>query len=228
MAHSAAAAAELWRYAEIHMALFAVEWPAVAATASTISALIALGVAIMTAVFQIRSHRQTRTSNSARMVMELSLKFSGEEMIKQRMAFAKQLLAAKALKSANPQARDIAHQVKLDRHVPVLYFLEDLGYLTRVGVLDANMVWNSFIWEVYHYFQAMRKVPPPQSAPAAKPSNLIDELRDFGVDKTIYRELEWLFNKLVEIDLQEQGLLTQDPGPSDEELQEFLTAEADP
>lgn len=97
-----------------------------------VSALAACTAIVVSLWYYTRNLALTRLSNSAKMVGDLVAKFEEKEMREYRRLFA----------------TDLLNGTKIDilGHVPVLEFFEEVGYMTRRGVLDKGMVWNSFFW----------------------------------------------------------------------------------
>src|SRR5262249_27330409 len=113
---------------------------------SQVSALAACAGVIVAMIFHMKNLANTWLSNSAKMVLELSGKFNSEEMRKYRSRFAQVLLTNRS-------------KIDLRYDNPVLGFLEEIGYMTRRGVLDKGMVWNSFFWLLEHYYVALTSHP---------------------------------------------------------------------
>src|SRR5687768_7928397 len=97
-----------------------IQWAMVSALAASAGVIVAL-------LFHIRNLANTQLSNSAKMVLDLTGSFDSAEMRTHRGRFAKTLL----------EARD---SIDLLKNTPVLEFFEELGYMTRRGVLDEGMV----------------------------------------------------------------------------------------
>jgi hypothetical protein len=179
-------------------------WPQVSAIAACLGVIVAL-------VFHIWNLRRTYLSNSAKMVLDLVNDFNSEEMRGHRRDIAKKL--------STPDERK---EVDLRNDIPALEFLEELGYMTRRGILDKGMVWNSFHWFVEFYYLALKQ-----------PTDLIGNVRRERSSPTLYRELEWLYYKLINIDSKEkrrpQEKYTTPPGHTDvsnAQIIDFLKDEA--
>jgi hypothetical protein len=101
----------------------------------------------------------------------------------------------------------------LEYSLPALELLEDIGYLTRIGALDREMVWNSFYWIIRLYVGALRLEP-----------NCFIEVRKKTGRQGIFCELEWMFDHLGVIDAKKQGVASRRP-PNREEIIAFLDNE---
>jgi hypothetical protein len=111
------------------------------------------------------------------MVLDLVNSFNSEEMRRNRALFAKRLLEV-------PNSIDVA------KNTPVLEFFEEVGYMTRRGVLDEGMVWNSFSWWFEPYYLAVRGSP-----------DLIAEARSRTKAPSLFCEIEWLNGRMREISM---------------------------
>jgi hypothetical protein len=142
-----------------------------------ISALAACTAIVVSLWYYSRNLALTRLSNSARMVMDLVAKFEGKEMREYRQLFATELLSG----------------TKLDLlgHVPVLEFFEEIGYMTKRGVLDTGMVWNSFFWWLAPYYEQSERS--------------IKIAREHLQSRVYFREIEWLYKELCKVASKEQG-----------------------
>lgn len=144
-----------------------------------------------------RNYRNSVRSNSAKMVSDYSLKFNGADLRRQRREFAKQLLVvreeANKLSAGNHVVPpDLASRHGLGDDTPVLHFFEDVAYLTKLGVLESEMVWNSFVWHVERYYLALRA-----------PHDILTELREPDYP-AIFDRFEWLYYELIRIDRAER------------------------
>ena len=180
-----------------------------------ISALIALVAVVATGYYQYINFRTTRVSNSARMVMDLSSRYNSDQMRIFRSRFAQKLLDLR--KQSDDSVRKQINE--WGEELPVLNFFEEVGYLTRIGALDDEMVWNSFVWKVEFYYHAVTKC-------SAGPNhvNLLEEIRKPKYEPR-YRELEWLHNRLVKIDRKERRIEMHEGGPTAEAVSRFLESE---
>jgi len=164
---------------------------------SAIAACIGVSAAIF---FQIKNLKQTRLSNSAKMVLDCVAIFDSSEWLDHRSRFAKMLL-------------DNRTGIDPRRDTPVLEFFEELAYMTRRGVLDTGMVWNSFFWVIEHYYPAV-----------TAPPNLLEKARKESGSRTLYRELIWLHKELCIVCAREEGSAQYRP-PTDDEIKQFLEDE---
>jgi hypothetical protein len=86
----------------------------------------------------------------------------------------------------------------------IFSFFEDIGYLTRIGVLRIERVWRQFGGILYAW---------PLWEPAAK------KVREEFQDPLAFEELEYLYRQMVDYDIQRGG--TGAP-PTQEELRQFV------
>ena len=94
--------------------------------------------------------------------------------------------------------------------VQVLHVLEMVGSLLRRGILDKELVWCHFCYWVIHYWFAYM-------------DQIAEERRN---DRTIWLNLEYLSNKMIEMDAKKRCLPKKGVFPSVEETQTFLEEES--
>jgi hypothetical protein len=88
--------------------------------------------------------KKTWLSNSAKMVLDLVDKFDSNDMRHHRRVFANKLLFDRS-------------RLDLSDDYMALQFIEEIGYMTKRGVLDKRMVWNSFFWFLEPYYLALKE-----------------------------------------------------------------------
>jgi hypothetical protein len=142
-----------------------------------VSALAACTAIVVSLWYYTRNLALTRLSNSAKMVGDLVAKFEGKEMREYRRLFATDLLRGT--------------KIDIIGHVPVLEFFEEVGYMTRRGVLDKGMVWNSFFWWLAPYYQLSQRH--------------IKIAREDLQSTVYFRDIEWLHEELCKVAAKEQG-----------------------
>jgi hypothetical protein len=98
--------------------------------------------------------------------------------------------------------------------LPVLGFFEAIGLLTHEKVLDAEMVWGKFGWEVVRYYMAV-----------TEPINHLEEIRRLYRYHPIYEEFEWLYRKMLKLDAQRRKCSLAVARPSESEVLDFLRQE---
>ena len=134
------------------------------------------------------------------MVLDLVNIFDSQEWLGHRSHFAKMLLQDRS-------------SIDLRRDTPFAEFFEELAYMTKRGVLDKGMVWNSFFWEIEHYYPAL-----------TAPTNLLEKARLDTHSFTLYRELPWLYKELCSVCAREEGSSAYMP-PKAEDINQFLEDE---
>ena len=87
----------------------------------------------------------------------------------------------------------------------ILNFYEDLGYLTRTGVLQLDRVWNSYGGDLMLSWALWEPV--------------VKKLREELKDPTIYEHTEYLYHQLLDLNRQ-RGLGSE--RPSKEELRRYV------
>jgi hypothetical protein len=92
----------------------------------------------------------------------------------------------------------------------LLNFFETIGFLVKKNAIDRKVVWNFFSFFVINYYQAA--------------SNFIKDIRKD--DKTVWSNLEYLYNELVKIEKSERKCKDSDIIISPESLENFLNSEA--
>ncbi len=160
----------------------------------------ALGLAVYTAYLQRRSNSESRLIACSQILIELTTRWNSPEIKGNRKSIAA------ALKSRV----DTVFDLELEHSIPALELLEDIGYLTRIGALDQEMVWNSFHWIVRLYVGALRLEP-----------NCFAEVRKRTGRQAIFCELVWMVDRLGVIDAKKQGVGSKSP-PSREEINAFF------
>lgn len=153
-----------------------IPWPMVSALAASIGVIVAL-------VFYILNLRNTRISNSAKMVLDLVSSFNSTDMRKRRSRFAKALL-------------DKDTSIDLRRDAPVLEFFEVVGYMTSKKIIDENMVWRMFFWWLEFYYLAVTK---------NNGRNFIAEARSNARSSSFFSNTTWLYEEMCEVDKREEG-----------------------
>lgn len=157
----------------------------------------ALGLAVYTAYLQRRSNSESRLTACSQILIELTTRWNSPEIKRNRKSIAA------ALKSRDDTVFDLEYSL------PALELLEDIGYLTRIGALDREMVWNSFYWIIRLYVGALRLEP-----------DCFKEVRIKTGRQGIFCELEWMFDHLGVIDAKQQGVTSRRP-LSPEEINAF-------
>lgn len=125
------------------LGLLASIWRDLMANPSLLSAFVASVGVIVALIYNAKNAKQTRLSNSAKMVLDFVNDFNSTQKRAQRRAFAT------ALRDAPGTVDLVAHES------PVPDFFQDVGHLTIRGVLDRDMVWHGLGWWAYGYYQAM-------------------------------------------------------------------------
>ena len=185
------------------------ELNAIAAIASAIAAIIALSVAALTAFYQRKALQHAWESNAASMVTKFVDDWQSLQYRFFRKRFATQLLKVREIKTREPQASSFIKDVGIV-DLPVLVFFERLAYLTRRGVLDKGMVWDTFFWELERYYIAI-----------TQPADILEECRK-GNQTTVFRELEWLYKDLLPYDRDQRRIAVDRGAPDVADMETFL------
>lgn len=189
------------------------ELSAIAAIASSITAIIALSLAAVTAFYQRKALRHAWESNSASMVTKFVSDWQSLQYRLFRQRFATQLLRVREIKISDSQASSFITHVGV-ADLPVLLFFERLAYLTRRGVLDRPMVWDTFFWELERYYIAV-----------THPANLLEEYRKRD-QTTVFRELESLYKELLPYDRTQRRIPVDRGAPDVADMETFLKEES--
>lgn len=136
-----------------------------------------------------------RLSNAVGLVNDFEKRFEGEELIRKRKR------AANALFNFNKNVKNYHHDWIED----ILDFFETISMLTKKGILNDKMVWNTFFYYIYGYYLNAEK--------------FIEEQQKLY--PTRYKDLVWLQKKMVTLEVKEGGTLNKD------EWKNFLTEEQD-
>lgn len=176
------------------------QWAQISAIAACIGVAVTSAGVIVAVIFHIKNLKHAHLSNSAKMVFDLVDLFDSAEWLGLRSHFANMLLEDRS-------------SVDLRRDTPVAEFFEELAYMTKRGVLDKGMVWNSFFWRIEHYYPAL-----------TAPPSLLEKARLDSHASTLYRELPWLYRELCIICAREEGWSAYMP-PNAEDVKRFLEEE---
>ncbi|MDQ2938183.1 MAG: DUF4760 domain-containing protein [Acidobacteriota bacterium] len=168
------------------------------AIAGSIGAIAASIGVIIALIYYNKNLKLNRLSNSARMVLDFVNIFNSAEMRKHRRRFASLLLEDSSL-------------IDLKTDAPVLEFFEEVAYMTRRGVLDEGMVWNSFSWWVKRYYLAVK--------------DRIVDARSEVRSSSLFREVEWLYTRMCLVGNQQEGTSIYIP-PSANDIRKFFEDES--
>jgi Domain of unknown function (DUF4760) len=136
------------------------------------AAAVATIALIVTIFLHGRNLKATQLSNSAKMVLDAFARFDSKEMRERRKRFATALKTDQAA-------------VRLADESPVLDFFEDIAHLVHRGVLDEEMVWNSFGHWVTGYYRA-----------TTLHTDLIANHRRDSNREDMFREFSWLNRRI--------------------------------
>ncbi len=125
-----------------------------------------------TLAFAFWQLRQAQRLHSATTLLELRERFFNPQMRRARREFSAWLLSSE--RKDEPESWEVG------------IFFEQMGFLTRSGVLQKRMVWNAFgTWAAaYYYF-------------LTHPENLLEQWRKEGNDPLIFREFERLAQQMM-------------------------------
>lgn len=115
--------------------------------------------------------------NSAAMVTQFVEKYDSTQVRRDRETMATMLLDH--LDTGNGE---------MPEYAPVLGFFENIGFIARRGILDMEMLYNKFSFDLLRWHAAL-----------SREGNLIQAYRQRLDEPTIYCEVEWLcaaFSKL--------------------------------
>ena len=140
--------------------------------------------------------------HSAQLVTDLAQKFTSADLRSQRRALATSLLKHH---QGDPQ--------KLTGEIGPLIFFENIGYLVRCGALDVGMVWNNFSWTAVRYYLAM-----------TNRTNLLHLARHAEKEPALYREFEWLFERMTVL-YAKAGVNVRDPQLQEDWIKQLFDQE---
>jgi hypothetical protein len=165
-----------------------VDW--ISPASSTVSAL----AAVAALLYAARTIQASQFSSKIDFLWRMMDKWESDGMLRSRAA------AAQAMK----------RKANADEISDVLGFFEVMGYLVRVGAVDAEATWSMFSdWALPYWV-------------AAKYS--IDE--DRSADQTYWQEFEGLWKTLIAIEAGKRGRPERDVVPSEHDAQELLDSES--
>jgi hypothetical protein len=141
---------------------------------------------------------QIREVNAYGLLRDEVKRFNSPEMRASRARLARTLLASR---------RDF-EKIDDDAEEVCAYF-EDIGLLLRRRVVPAYLVWSMQSYEILFYWQALREY--------------LAWVRESTKDPTFYIEFDLLRKRVAALQKKRSGL---EPAYTDDELREFLEAEA--
>lgn len=161
-----------------------INWDAIAGIASAFSVI----GAFVALIIALKNVKETRLYNSMNLATNKAQRF--DEMKIERKRFATNIL--RELNSDYPNVESI-----IPTSCAVLEFFEDLGYLTRRGLVDHGIIWNHFFWWIKRYHYILTELFPN--------CNCIVQLRKIDDnDPQLYQEFEYLFSEMQKHDLREK------------------------
>ncbi len=133
--------------------LAAAVWQHVLPKQEIMAQFVSVATFVITTFFLVTNYQNNVRSNSAKMVMDFASRIDSPEMRKYRAKLAKQLIemrahAKEAISNKETIRPKFVAEMGIANDAPFLDFLEDIGYFTKKGILDSDMVWNSLIWPV--------------------------------------------------------------------------------
>ena len=212
--------------------LAAAVWQHLLPKQEIVGQFVSVATFVITTFFLVTNYQNNVRSNSAKMVMDFAGRIDSPEMRKYRVKLAKQLVemrahAKEALSNQETIRPEFVAELGIVNDAPFLDFLEDIGYFTKKGILDSDMVWNSLIWSVERYYLAI-----------TSPYNYLEDMRK-GDYPELYERFKWLYGEVFRIDRSKRPKRTaaerrEQLGPplrdvyslSDEQVDQFLQDEA--
>jgi len=129
---------EWYRLSVRHTVRGSVNWTALAAVASSLTALVALGTAVLVFRHVREDSQRILFSTALESLWRLDEQWNSDAMLDARGAAAQSLLDGRP-------SRDVD---------AVLDFFDRVALLERRGALDAEMVWYQFYWPMASYWVA--------------------------------------------------------------------------
>jgi hypothetical protein len=77
-----------------------------------------------------------------------------------------------------------------ERDDSVLVFFETIGMLAKARVLDKELVWNEFSWEIIRWYSVL----------AQGKEDFIKKFRENSKDSTLYEGFEWVYEMMLKMD----------------------------
>jgi hypothetical protein len=201
-----------------------IDWNAVGSIGSAISAFAAVVVLWVTARGLIAESRRARESfhqsflmNSANMITAFENTYYGERGINDRKRTSKTLLKIR-LKNKGKKLENNSDIFDLYdaglENFSLFSIFENIGYLTRIGVLNKEMVYENFFWEIEKYFLSI-----------TEPHNLLVSTRQKEQFPALFKEFEWLYQNLLEKHGSENSRIKLNRGLMESQIEEFLKKE---
>lgn len=201
-----------------------IDWHVVGSIGSAVSALVAVIVVWITARGLITESRRAREAyhqnfmmNSANMITTFENAYYGERGINDRKKASTLLLKIRSKNEKQKFENDSAVYDLYDaglEEFSLFSLFENIGYLTRIGVLDKGMVYENFFWEIEKYYIAI-----------TKPHDLLNSTRLKEQFPPLYKEFEWLYKNLLEIDCKENKRSEINNRLTDTQITSFLKKE---
>jgi hypothetical protein len=203
-----------------------VNWNVVGSMGSAISAFAAVIVLFITGRGLIAESRRARASfhqsflmNSANMITAFENTYYGERGTNDRIKASKTILKIRRKNKGeklenNSEIFDL-YDAGLE-NFSLFSIFENIGYLTRIGVLDKDMVYENFFWEIEKYYISI-----------TKPHNLLVSTRIKEQFPALFKEFEWLYQNLLEEDSKENRRINSACNLTESQIDDFLKKECD-
>lgn len=158
-----------------------------------------LVLAVGTLFFMRRQVADSNRSAQLHVFLQITDRFESAAMLSARDKVARAILGTGQLNDSCAQS--------------VLDFFEHVGYLTRRGYLDFEMVFNEFVNPACAYWFALH--------------SYVESVRVRLQQKDVYDSAEWLANKLVAVEKTKHGGPSTSSSFTDEVIRQFMHAELD-
>ncbi|HEX4158065.1 MAG TPA: hypothetical protein VHY79_06290 [Rhizomicrobium sp.] len=161
--------------------------------------IVAVGIwALVAVTFWLVKGQLTiaKEQRKIQLFLELRKEFDGS-LISDRKLLARQLLDS------------VAHE---EINEPVMNFFEDMGMLLRRDFLDREMIWDTFSYYARMWWSACKDY-------------IAKERANLG-DNTLFRDFDWLVERISEDDVRKRRKTRAELEPSPSDLRVFLGAEA--
>ena len=166
------------------------DWPQIAVAVGTWALVICTGWLVKRQLSIAKEQAQIQ------LYLELRKEFDGY-LIEQRKILARKFLEHASIDKINE---------------PVLNFFEDMGMLLRRGLLDHDMIWDTFSYYARMWRSASR--------------DYIAKMRaDLGGDETLFTDFDYVAERMCEAEVRKRGKIRGELEPSPSQLKNFLEAE---
>ena len=172
--------------------------PSKAVTISYImTALAACALVVVTIIMIWKQIRNNRMVSGVSLIMQMARRYATEYRdVRSRVA-----------KNFRRKRKRVLNQ----EDYFLLNFFETLGYLVRRGMVDKEMIWIEFSIKIQGWWSVYAKN--------------IKNLRIEDEDETLYEEFEYLYNEMLDLEIERRLISKKQATFSKDKIEQFLKSE---